>query len=184
MDSARTLLDTTSWNRNLHPLAQAVRSSSSNEQLALAPFILLFTPPHTAIVSFVKELGNDSFWPAWVIASMSAGWWLTLPLLIFGIVSSLSSKHHFWVIVAATFVAWYFIASYARGVSTIESVRTREEMLPLMLLLESKGTQWLLTLHNRFVFRRWLWLLIAYYLLLFVSAIFYSVGAEILSCCA
>jgi hypothetical protein len=182
LDAATRLMATTAWDTNLHPAAQAMRGGNSVAQALAAPVVLAVTPPHTAMVSFLREIGTIRFWPAWVIGSMAAGWWLTVPFLVLGLVVSVRNGSTYWKALAIAFLCWYLIASYARGMSSMESVRNREQMIPFALLLVAAGSQWVQT-RNGMVRRYWYRVLGIYFCILLASAVLYSWRWEILACC-
>ena len=172
LTSVNIVVDKTEWQEHFSPIAKYLMQSNHFIQVIGYPVLLLVSPTHTAMTSFLKQLGDRTFWTSWMTASLAISWWLCLPLLIGGIIMSIKDKNVFWLTIGISFIIWFILSSYGRGL-TSESVRLREHFAVFYILLTCKGIDSIMN-KNINEKKKWFLILELYYIILFVSSTLYT----------
>jgi hypothetical protein len=100
--------------------------------------LLLESPVITSVWTTLPIIGNPS-WNAFGTSTYAISWWICIPFLIAGVWRSFKEKNLFWLSASSGFILWFLMTAFARMGAGMDSVRYRDSMLPLIVLLAGKG---------------------------------------------
>lgn len=101
-------------------------------------FFLILSPVVTLLWSFIPVFGLPS-WAAFSMAAYAASWWICLPFCIRFLYDTVRQKDTWWLSWAGGFMVWFVIAAFAGIGFGWEAVRYRDIMVPVIMLMASKG---------------------------------------------
>jgi hypothetical protein len=121
------------------PFMETLGSLQDGPLQRISFVLLLSISPIVTSISSLIPLRTVPSWESVAVASYAASWWVILPYLVIGVGIGIRKRARARLYLVGSLALWFIVSSQMRGGIGYDSVRYREALLPVQLILAADG---------------------------------------------